>query len=175
MRCGHCGEKEATKTYERIKNKNKIIEYYCMECYHKLFISNDEADEGTLSSCPYCGMTLEEFRSTKLVGCAHCYKMMRAGVFPTVVKLQGNHAHTGKTAPVFINGRAVELRDLTPDAYEEALQKVRFERRCNELEQIIAKLKAENNYEDAKDYADKLSSMRSNGVIEEEFVWRSRT
>ena len=56
----------------------------------------------------------------------------------------------------------------------QAVALARFERQCNELEVIISKLKAENNFEDAKGYADKLSSMRSKSSIEEEFVWRTR-
>ncbi|MBQ8428548.1 MAG: hypothetical protein IJX30_00400 [Clostridia bacterium] len=173
MRCCHCGEKEATKTYER-RGKERKIEYYCMDCYDKLFLNAETAGESSLSSCPYCGMSLTEFQSTKLVGCAHCYRTMKGGVYPVVVKMQGDGAHTGKTPPVSEDGKSVDLRDLESDAYEDTLQKERFKRQCNELEIIIAKLKAENNYEDAKDYADKLSLMRSNVEIEEEFVWRTR-
>ena len=174
MRCCHCGEKEATKTYER-KDRERKIEYYCMDCYDKLFLHPETADgESSLSSCPYCGMSLAEFQSTKLVGCAHCYRTMKGGVYPVVVKMQGDGAHTGKTPPVTSESGFVDLRDLPPDEYAEILKKERYKRQCNELEIIIAKLKAENNYEDAKDYADKLSLMRSNAEIEEEFVWRTR-
>ncbi len=174
MRCCHCGEKEATKIYERTKGKNKKVEYYCMDCYDKLFLRARKDGDTSLTSCPYCDMTLEEFQAGKLVGCAHCYQAMRAGILPTIVKMQGEQTHSGKTPPVLFEGKTVELKDLEPSVYQDTLKAVRFERQCNELECIIAKLKEENNYEDAKDYADKLSSMRSNSEIEEEFVWRSR-
>ena len=174
MRCCYCGEKEATKTYER-KGKERKIEYYCMDCYDKLFLSaEDAAGETSLSSCPYCGMSLAEVQSTKLVGCAHCYRTMKGGVYPIVVKMQGDGAHTGKMPPVGADGKQVDLREMLPEVYEETLRKERYKRQCNELEIIISKLKAENNYEDAKDYADKLSLMRSSTEIEEEFVWRTR-
>ena len=172
MRCCHCGEKEATKTYER-KGKERKIEYYCMDCYDKLFLSADDG-ESSLSSCPYCGMSLAEVQSTKLVGCAHCYRTMKGGVYPIVVKMQGDGTHTGKTPSVSVEEKHGAFRDLDPESYKTALRRERYKRQCNELEIIIEKLKAENNYEDAKDYADKLSLMQSNKDIEEEFVWRTR-
>lgn len=174
MRCSHCGEKEATKTYER-KGKERKIEYYCMDCYDRLFLNAEDAEgESSLTTCPYCGMSLAEVQSTKLVGCAHCYRTMKGGVYPIVVKMQGDGAHTGKLPSVNAEDKIGDFRGLDPEAFETALRKERYRRQCNELEIIIAKLKAENNYEDAKDYADKLSLMRSNKEIEEEFVWRTR-
>ena len=172
MRCSHCGEKEATKTYER-KGKERKIEYYCMDCYDKLFLTAGE-EESSLSSCPYCGMSLAEVQSTKLVGCAHCYRTMKGGVYPIVVKMQGEGAHTGKTPSIDTEEYHGIFRDIDPEAHRAAVRKERYKRQCNELEIIIEKLKAENNYEDAKDYADKLSLMQSNKDIEEELVWRTR-
>ena len=173
MRCCHCGEKEATKTYER-KGKVRKIEYYCMDCYDRLFLNAEHTErENSLTTCPYCGMNLEEVQSTKLVGCAYCYRSMKGGVYPIVVKMQGDGAHKGK-APSVGEDKNGDFRDLAPEVFEAALRKERYKRQCNELEIIIAKLKSENNYEDAKDYADKLSLMLSNKEIEEEFVWRTR-
>ena len=172
MRCGYCGKNEATKTYERIKDARRSVEYYCMDCYHKLFLDTDKAEgETSLSACPYCGMTIEEFRAGKIVGCAYCYRTMRAGILPTIVKMQGELSHTGKTPPLGDGDMAEEPQGIF---HAEATERARYQRQCNDLEIIIAKLKAENNYEDAKGYADKLSSMRSNTAIEEEFVWRTR-
>lgn len=177
MRCGYCGRNQATKTYEQIKNNKKTVEYYCMECYDRRFLVADSAEgEGSLSACPYCGMTIEEFRSGKLVGCAYCYRAMKGGITPMIVKMQGEKSHAGKTPPldVFETDDYVQAEFADFDLRARAVKKARFQRQCNELEIIIAKLKAEDNYEDAKGYADKLSLMRSNLEIEEEFVWRTR-
>ena len=174
MRCGHCEKNEATRTYEQIKNGRKAVEYYCMSCYERLFLNAEKAEgEASLSACPYCGTTPAEFRASKLVGCAYCYRTLGGAVLPVAVKMQGEKMHTGKTPPL-----AFEEEFGADEAYNAALraqatQNARLERQCNELETIIAKLKKEDNYQDAKVYADKLSSMRSNGVIEEEFVWRT--
>ncbi len=176
MACGHCGKNQAVKTYEEIKNGKKQVEYYCLDCYHRLFLYADETEgDFSLSACPYCGMTLAEVKKGKLVGCANCYKMMSVGTLPMIKKMQGEKAHRGKTPPLEGYDVNVGGAQATADGFRaQAVALARFERQCNELEVIIAKLKAENNYEDAKGYADKLSSMRSKSSIEEEFVWRTR-
>lgn len=177
MACGYCGKNQAVKTYEEIKNGKKQVEYYCLDCYHRLFLYTDEgAGELSLSSCPYCGTSLAEVKKNKLVGCAKCYKMMNGGMLPMIKKMQGERTHRGKTPPLDGYDMRAEggARLMADDFRKQAVALARFERQCNELEVIIAKLKAENNYEDAKGYADKLSSMRSKSTIEEEFVWRTR-
>ena len=177
MACGHCGKNQAVKTYEEIKNGKKQVEYYCLDCYHRLFLFTDETEgDMDLTACPYCGTSLAEVKKSKLVGCAKCYKMLNGGMLPLIKKMQGEKAHTGKTPP--LDGYDVNVdngaRLIADDFRKQAIALARFERQCNELEVIISKLKAENNYEDAKGYADKLSSMRSKSSIEEEFVWRTR-
>ena len=177
MACGYCGKNQAVKTYEEIKNGQKQVEYYCLDCYHRLFLYADEAaGDLSLADCPYCGTSLAEVKKSKLVGCANCYKMMNGGMQPMIKKMQGEKAHRGKTPP--LNGYDTNEDSgarLMADGFRaQAVALARFERQCNELEVIISKLKAENNYEDAKGYADKLSSMRSKSSIEEEFVWRTR-
>lgn len=175
MRCSHCKQKEATKSYEQFKNGKMVVEYYCMDCYDKLFLTEDgKTDGGTLSVCPYCGISLREVAAGKLVGCAQCYAAMREGVMPLVVKMQGDRAHIGKTPPLEYGETVYGGEVYDKILHAKTLERARFERQCYELELIIAKLKAENNYEDAKGYADKLSSMRSKGKIEEGFVWRTR-
>lgn len=171
MACGYCGKNQAVKTYEEIKDGKKRTEYYCLDCYRRLFLYTDGAEgESSLSACPYCETTIAEIRRTKIVGCANCYKMLGDTLLPSIVKMQGVKAHNGKTP--------LETVDLGGFLFEEdrqkAIERVRMEKRCNELEVIIAKLKAENNYEDARGYADKLSLLRAEESIEEEFVWRTR-
>ena len=175
MACGYCGKNQAVKTYEEIKNGKKQVEYYCLDCYHRLFLCTEETEE-FLSACPYCGTTAAEMKKSKLVGCAHCYKMMSGHTLPMIKKMQGEKAHEGKTPPLngYDQNTDVGARLMSDGFRAQAIALARFERQCNELEVIISKLKAENNYEDAKGYADKLSSMRSKSSIEEEFVWRTR-
>ena len=175
MRCGHCEKNEATRTYEQIKNGKKSVEYYCMACYDRLFLNAEKAEGAeSLSACPYCGMTASEFRAGKLVGCAYCYRTLKEVVLPVAVKMQGEKTHRGKTPPLSYEDETGADEEYNAALHKQAVETARLERQCNELETIIAKLKKEDNYEDAKSYADKLSSMRSNSAVEEEFVWRTR-
>ena len=95
---------------------------------------------------------------------------------PMIIKMQGREAHKGKTPSLdSFEEKTLEYlggATLTEEEYQEALERSRLRRQCDELEIIIAKLTEEENYEGAQGYADKLSRMRSNARIEEEFVWR---
>ena len=145
-----------------------------MSCYDRLFLSAEKAEgETSLSACPYCGMTAAEFRASKLVGCAYCYCMLSGTVLPVTLKMQGEKTHKGKTPPLAFEEEFGADESYNATLRAQAMQNARLERQGNELETIIAKLKNEDNYQDAKAYADKLSSMRSNGAIEEGFVWRT--
>ncbi len=177
MRCFHCKENQATKTYERVKNGKKLSEFYCLQCYERLFFEDEiKAETDSTDTCPYCGMTLAEVEEKKLVGCAYCYKMMHGGVSPIIIKMQGKETHKGK-GPVLDSEeeqKFARLGEAEPSEAEmdAALERSRLRRQCYELEVILTKLKNEGDFEGAQGYADKLSRMRGNARIEEEFVWR---
>ena len=102
MLCCHCKKNQATKTYDRITDGKKQTEYYCLDCYHRLFISIEaDAAEGKggdrqIAMCPYCGTSEEDFRARGLVGCAQCYQSLSKAVIPVVIRLQGTETHCGK-------------------------------------------------------------------------------
>ena len=182
MRCFHCKENQATKTYEKIKGGRKLTEFYCLSCYEKLLLQDEalakkiETETHSTDTCPYCGITLEEVVEKKLVGCAYCYKMMQDGIEPLIIKMQGKESHRGKS-PVLDsieeeNLAKIDKRDLSDAEMEEALQRTRLRRQCYELEVVLKKLQSDGDFEGAEGYADKLSRMRGNARIEEEFVWR---
>lgn len=152
MLCGNCKKNQATKTYEQIKKGKKTVDYYCMDCYARLFITTDEREE-TASVCPYCGTTAEEIKKRNLVGCANCYKTLKAVLYPMVTKMQGGEAHKGKT----------------PQGDEDE----RISRRCYELKTIAEKRMSEGDFEGAKLYLQRLSALES-GRAGEDFVWLSQ-
>ena len=88
MLCGICRKNQATKTYEQIKNGKVAVEYYCLDCYHRQFISAD--NKADASVCPACGTTVEEVKKRNLVGCAYCYKAFQNALVPVISKLAGN-------------------------------------------------------------------------------------
>ena len=121
MLCGNCRKNQATKTYEQIKKGKQETAYYCLDCYHKLFL-NTETDGTTPSVCPYCGTTVAEFKRRKIVGCANCYQILQGALMPTIVKMQGQEVHKGKP-PVDsldrLNKRVLELKLLADKCKKE--------------------------------------------------------
>ncbi len=152
MLCGHCKKNQATKTYEQIKKGKKTVDYYCLDCYHALFITTGEEKKGS-SVCPRCGQTAEEVKKRNLVGCAYCYRAHESTLFPVIVKMQGQQAHTGKSP-------------LGGDTE-------RLSRRCYQLKAVVEKLRDDGRNEDAKARLEQLNALQS-GYGEEDFVWRKR-
>ena len=170
MLCAKCKKNQATRTYEQIKNGDKETQYYCLDCYHRLFLCQQEAEgELTLSACPYCGVTAEEFKKTKMVGCSHCYHMMEKTIWPEVLHMQGAQAHKGKSPYA---EEELQILGIGEKAELEAIKKIKFRRQCKELEMVIEKLKKDGDDFGAKNYEDKLLRMKKKLTIEEDFVWR---
>lgn len=173
--CQCCKKRHIARTYSEKGKSGSSLEFYCLDCYSRLFLDEVDFADGA-SVCPYCGMTAKEAQAGKLVGCAHCYQTMQSAVYPMIYKMQGERAHTGKTPPLdeAYDDWYDEEDVLGVEYREKAVAQARYERQCRELTIIIAKLKAEGKFEDAKSYEEKLSAMRSRGAIEEDFVWRTR-
>lgn len=68
----------------------------CPSCYAVLLAGARE-ERGPVRRCPACGMAIEDYRRTGLVGCAECYRYFRRELLPAVRDLQGSVTHTGKT------------------------------------------------------------------------------
>lgn len=116
MLCCHCKKNQALKTREKAVDGKIRTEYYCLDCYRRLFISADDIPEqpggpGQISVCPYCGTSEEDFRTRGLVGCAQCYVYLARAVIPAVIRMQGDEVHCGKTPAAAENsdGKPEEL------------------------------------------------------------------
>ncbi len=165
--CQRCKSRPALRSYTDPQTP-AVREHYCLECYARMFL--DEGEGEGLTACPYCGATLAEVEKGKLVGCAHCYRFMRAGILPLVRDMQGGRAHVGKTPPIEGYGPT-----NLPEAYRRRqIERARYERQRRELEIIIEMLKSQEKYEEARGYADKLAAMNDGAKVEEDFVWRTR-
>ena len=174
MRCFYCNKNEAVKSYERIKQTKKR-EYYCLECYERLFFSAKA--ETDFSVCPYCGTSVEEFQSKKLVGCPYCYRTMNTVALAMIEKMQnGVCGHRGKKPPLSEEDESTFLQmhfasDAEKDAFRKEMEaQASFERQKKELETLSAYLKGQNSEREAG-YREKLERMSLTGEIEEEIVW----
>ena len=46
--------------------------------------------------CPSCGVTMEEYLQTGLVGCVECYRVFERELIPYICRIQGCSEHGGK-------------------------------------------------------------------------------
>lgn len=123
MLCTMCGKNQANAYTRRTQEGEKQV-FLCPDCYSRLyggkkddFIAsylNSAADVRT--ECPKCGMTLEEFRKTNLLGCADCYSAFREAIIPTVQVMQGRLQHTGKDPYRTLENERRELEAELRDA-----------------------------------------------------------
>lgn len=152
MLCGKCKKNQATKAYEQVKKGKKEVGYYCLDCYQKLFLYVEDNANTDGAVCPYCGVSVAEFKRRNLVGCANCYKTLSAVITPVIIKMQGGEVHKGKTA------------------YENSQEAI--ERRCYELKTMAKKCHSENDFEGAREYEKQIVRLKTGE--EEEYSWRSR-
>lgn len=151
MLCGQCKKNQAVKAYEQIKKGKKEVGYYCLDCYHKLFLFVEEQTDRQ-SACPYCNTLVSEIKRRNLAGCAYCYQALTATLTPIAIKMQGGQAHKGKTP-------------------YQTQQEIR-ERRCYELKVLAKKCYEENDFEGAREYERQIVLLKTGE--EEDFVWRNR-
>jgi len=132
MLCQLCKKREATVHYTRIVNQQKVEMYVCEQCarenndlkinIHKLFsaiMGMDEPDgiveaPFTTLKCSFCGMTIDEFNKTGLLGCAKCYEAFSDSIQTMLKRIHGNVKHHGKI-PGKVSGKirdAYNLRSL---------------------------------------------------------------
>ena len=150
MLCQKCKKNQATKLYESVKNGNPTKEYFCLDCYDKLFRKEEYPQAENGKECPYCGMQAETLKKRQLVGCAMCYQTLSAVTGAMVNKMQGEQTHDGKSP---VGG-----------------QSERVARRCGELKLLIEKSNKEKNFSLSRTYTEQLIRLQSGQ--EEEYVWQ---
>ena len=164
-------------SYERKTDGGKKTEYYCLPCYQQLFLYVGEDREGqTHDVCSYCGTSVEEFLSTKILGCSYCYQTMYAHIVPVIARMQGDHCgHRGKKPPLSLEDENIYTKmKFNVGAEREDFRKKledneRFLRQKKEMEKLVEFLSDDPQRQ--QEYKDKLERMERRGVIEEEIVW----
>ena len=92
--------------------------------------------------CPFCGMRINEFLHGGKAGCAKCYVTFKEAVEPTVKKLHGNTAHTGKKPKGFLGHRTKKDKKA-------------------ELEKLLKQAIETQEYEKAAEYRDALRALEN--------------
>ena len=150
MLCANCKKNQATKSYETIKKGTPTTEYFCLDCYEKLFRGTQYVTQAQGDVCPYCGMTAEALKKRQLVGCAKCYQTLGVYTDAMIAKMQGEKLHDGKSP---VGG-----------------QSERIARRCGELKLLIEKSNKEKDFLRSRTYTEHLIRLQTG--LEEEYVWQ---
>jgi protein-arginine kinase activator protein McsA len=141
MLCCHCKKNQAIKTREKVLAGGKAeASYFCLDCYHKLFLTKTENAAEVACVCARCGMTASEFLRTKLVGCAECYQNLAGAIAPVLEKMQACDEHIG----------GAELIS----------ERERLGKRAHELQILFDKRKAEFDFEAQEKKAKELAELR---------------
>lgn len=156
MLCQICKTREATVHFTRIVNQQKVEMYVCEQCarensdlkinIHKLFsaIMGIDEPEGieeapfTTLKCESCGMTLDEFNRTGLLGCAKCYDVFSDSIQTMLKRIHGNVKHHGKI-PNKVSGRIRDEYNLR--SLKEELQRCIENEEYEKAAQIRDKIK----------------------------------
>jgi len=116
MLCQNCNKKQATIHLTEIINENEKREVHlCEECakekglHYKAHFSiqdllgslinmpqNREMAEMASATCPVCGITYTEFRTSGRFGCMSDYRTFGAGLDPLFDKIHHARRHRGK-------------------------------------------------------------------------------
>lgn len=162
MLCQSCGKKQATTHIKTITN-GELKEYnLCSECAQKLGYGSFFDTMGfdfdklfgsfmggvpTLKSarrCECCGSTFEDIARSGKIGCAECYNTFFDELLPSIQRIHGKTAHTGKLGKAAGEKSRVqnELTRLTNEL-SEAIKAQNFEKAA-ELRDKINAIKAEH-------------------------------
>ena len=107
MECSNCGSLSAQLHTRMIDGTQKKV-CLCQACFEKIYSKSDASElfahlfgSGSAKTkksklCPSCGMTIEEFRKSGLVGCSGCYSAFRKEIMNSVRYCQWDSLHRGK-------------------------------------------------------------------------------
>lgn len=167
MKCQKCGKREATTHVQKLINGNKQEYYLCADCAHEAGLINFQNMEFGIgnflsgifgsekkvrggepeilkgsSTCPTCGMMVEEFLNGSKLGCSDCYEAFRGRLVRPLRKIHGACEHVGKM-PRRMGGALKVSRQIAA------------------LEAELNKAVMEQNFEQAATLRDQIRDLRS--------------
>lgn len=116
MLCDVCRERDATVTLTHAVKGEVSVLHLCQQCAGergietsvstplKNFISDylpavqqqNALAQAEALQCPFCSMTLRDFRQTGRLGCAHCYGTFEQSLRELLRRLHGSARHEGR-------------------------------------------------------------------------------
>lgn len=160
MLCDHCGEHEAVIHLTQIVNNEMSTFHLCEACAAEKGLTPGASmgnfpltdflaqmgrggtPEGSTlpDACPFCGLSLEEFRKTGRLGCPQCYVTFEGHLRGLLRRLHGGTQHVGKVYLPADPTRADRQERLAGlrRRLEKAVQTEDFERAAQLRDQIRA-------------------------------------
>jgi len=132
--CEHCAQEQGIAVKNQIPINELLSGLLSLQ-------PTDEDLYGTVddvNSCPYCGMTLEQFRREAVLGCPHDYEVFEKVLLPLINKTQdGKTKHCGKIPSKVPPGthRQAELSNLRQQL-EAAVRKEDYEQAAQLRDEI---------------------------------------
>ena len=119
MECTNCGSLLA-QLHTRMSGGTEKTVCLCQACFEKLYPKSDASElfahlysKGGAKTkkskvCPSCGMTMDAFQKSGLLGCSGCYETFRKEIMNSVRYCQWDSLHRGKVP----SGASEEKYDL---------------------------------------------------------------
>jgi protein arginine kinase activator len=132
---------------EQCARENNDIKVNINKLLHSIMgIDNVEGVEEQpfmIKKCENCGMTVEEFNKTGMLGCPKCYEVFDESIKTMLKRIHGNVKHHGKI-PGKLSGKIQEARTL------------------NDLKTRLKHCVQNEDYEQAAQIRDKIRAIEKN-------------
>jgi protein arginine kinase activator len=88
-------------------------------------------------NCQHCGYTMEFFKKTGYLGCAHCYEYLGEQLLPLIENMQKKLHHRGKRPKGFAVGEEIDLtRESLEKELRQAIEAEHFEEAAKIRDQL---------------------------------------
>ena len=160
MNCESCGKAPATVRYAEVVDGALYTWHICEDCARERGVTGSltslagplvnilmgllEGGGGNVgTSCPKCGLSYAEFRTTGRLGCAVCYEAFGSELKPLLRRIHGGTEHSGGVPKTLEDTHAVrkELSKLKAQL-KRAVSSEKYERAA-ELRDLINAREAE--------------------------------
>ena len=115
MICDDCRERDAVVQYTAVKDNSVVQLHLCEQCAAERGVETSVATpkhplgeflqavqqqsvpaSADAGKCPFCGLTMKDFRATGRMGCARCYVTFEPSMRELLRRVHGNPRHTGR-------------------------------------------------------------------------------
>jgi len=146
--CGECAETEGLQYNVELDLSDLVPEELDISELDEL---HDQEQELSHLECPDCGMTFEEFRETRKLGCPEDYEVFAPGLDPILEQIHDQLEHTGKV----------------PSGVSES---VRLKHEIQKHERNLQSAVSDEQFEEAADLRDRIESLQEERqeLLEEE-------